>query len=142
MTDTARTAAHRQAIRFAIALEEGFRGLSSAAVYDINGTIYVVTSGTGEGQDYAYEVPGSESLDTLEHAIATHEWSYSSWCSTGGIEGSPDYTTDRNDAVAYYMATSRPLGDGGSPILTVEEMTILDLAIANVDCCHEMGGIS
>lgn len=71
----------------------------------VDGTWYVVTSGTGEGYDYAYEVDDID-LD-LDDLRDNEEWDYSMWCN--GVTP----IEDRTVAVAYYISTGRHLGTVG-----------------------------
>lgn len=109
--------AARSAQAAAAALDEAFNPGVSATAIKLDSTWYVVTSGTGEGYDFAYDV---SDVDVAE--VSAEDWDYSAWCATH----SP--VSDRGVAVAYYLGHGSILGeDGCSAILTDSERELLDL---------------
>lgn len=109
--------------RAALALTEALGGSAfcgpSADAYCLDGTWYVVTSGTGEGCDFAY-LADSIVVDT----VAAEDWDYSEWC----IHISP--VRDVRVAVAYYLLTGREIGENGSCRLLLTDDQIMALRIA------------
>ncbi len=90
---------------------------SSAEAVKLDGTWYVLMTGTGEGYAFAYD---PDDLDRAD--LARPDWDYSAWCS--GV--SP--MSDKRVAIACYMKTDHWLGEGGaSSILTEAEYALLDL---------------
>lgn len=104
--------------RRAAALQTAFGGNSSAYAYTLDGSEYVVTSGTGEGCDFAYEA------EDIDPESFTADWDYSDWCNGVTV------ASDLRIAVAYYMQTGRVLGHSGScsPALTDEQVKALEVA--------------
>jgi len=112
----------------AVALQRAFGDTSTAYAMLLNGTWYVVTSGTGEGCSFAYD-PEDMDIESLDNP----DWNYSEWCSrVMPVE-------DRDIAVAAYMADNVYLGHTGSceTILTAKECNLLDIA-GQVTCNKNM----
>ena len=110
----------REAKAAAKALDEALNQGCSAEAYELDGAWYVVTSGTGEGYDFAYDVN-----DVVIDEVSADDWDYSAWCS--GV--SP--TEDKRVAAAYYLLRDGAmLGTAGSctPVLSDEERAVLDVA--------------
>lgn len=101
------------------ALDDALGSASSADAQELDGAWYVVTSGTGEGYDFAYDPPDVNP----EHF--GDGWDYSAWCAeTSPIE-------DRKVAAAYYLLNDGALlGTSGScqPVLSDDDRELLDLA--------------
>lgn len=102
----------------------------TAEAIELDGVWYVVTTGTGEGIDFAYE-PDNIDVDVVSALPVRNVdgdivsgWDYSDWCS--GV--SPIETLDV--AVAYYMEQGRLLGRTGScmPVLSKEQVAVLKIA--------------
>jgi len=106
----------RRARAFQAALSQG----CTATAYTLDGSDYIVTSGTGEGYDFAYD---ADDIDI--DVVSADDWDYSSWCASG-----PDTHSDIDVAVAYYMQTGRVLGEGGAcvPALTEAQIEVLSIA--------------
>lgn len=108
----------RDAKARAAALDRAFGQDASADAHRLCGSWYVVTRGTGEGYDFAYEA-----TDVDPAVVSAPDWNYSEWCSSVGVDN------DLDVAVAYYMAEGRQLGDsGGSPVLTAAQLEALTIA--------------
>lgn len=86
-----------------------------ASIFTLDGHRYVVTTGTGEGYDFAYEPDDVGEIGD--------GWDYSTWCN--GVQP----VTDERVAIAYYMQTGRILGVGGScvPVLSEDQIATLDI---------------
>lgn len=114
-------AAQRDAEERAAALSKAFSQGVDAEAYRLGGNWYVVTSGTGEGYDFAYDAS-----DVVIADVSAEGWDYSAWCS--GVSPDEDLTI----AVEYYMQTGRRLGTAGSctSILSDEQIAVLDIARA------------
>lgn len=102
----------------------------TAEAIELDGAWYVVTTGTGEGIDFAYD-PEDIDIDVVSASPVRNAdgdtvsgWDYSEWCS--GV--SPIETLDV--AVAYYMEQGRLLGRTGScmPVLSKEQVAVLKIA--------------
>ncbi len=91
-----------------------------AEAYRLDGEEYIVTSGTGEGYDFAY-LASDISLDDIE-AI---ESDYSAWCASHSY-----VISDLRIAVAYYMQTGERLARDGACVSVLSEEQIEALKIA------------
>lgn len=102
------------------ALDDALGSASSADALELDGSWYVVTSGTGEGYDFAYDPCVVGHPDNFGDG-----WDYSAWCA----ETSP--VEDRSVAAAYYLLNDGALlGTSGScqPVLSDDDRELLDLA--------------
>lgn len=92
-------------------------GGGSADAYELAGDWYVVTEGTGEGVDFAYD-PHSVDVE----AVGREGWGY-----TDDFCQSTQPCHDVAVASAYYVATRRLLGRAGActPILSDEQIKAL-----------------
>ena len=108
----------RLAKRVAKELRAAFRGHNSADALRLAGEWLVVTSGTGEGFDYAYDP------QAIDGTVGGEGWDYSEWCAR------TSHVYDRDTAIAYYMQTQRELGSagGGSAVLDEDEIALLKIA--------------
>lgn len=123
----------RDAEARARALTDAFGGSgASASAYQYQGSWYVVTTGTGEGYDFAYDVEDVDPADVSRPRVKSDDgdvvsgWDYSEWCT----RVSP--VTDLDVATLYYVATGRRLGQGGGgSVLSAEQIKALDIVRAS-----------
>lgn len=131
-TETTTTASDLRnfAERAAESLEAALGQGCTATALCLAGSWYVVTSGTGEGYDYAYDADDVDPEDVSREPVRDEEgemvggWDYTSWCS------SVTPCEDLDIAVEYYMREGGILGTAGScrPVLSDEQIRVLAIA--------------